>query len=61
MKRYRATRPSSIVLTCLIAAASVTAGAKDDLRYWLDNMVRVHNYTVDEVGEATGILKMFDE
>ena len=55
MKCYRALRPWSIVLPCLIAAASVTAGAKDDLRYWLDNMVRVHNYTVDEVREATGL------
>lgn len=28
---------------------------KDDLKYWLENMVEFHHYTVDEIQQATGL------
>ncbi len=52
------------VLTCLLtvalpfatrAAEPDSPDAKKELTYWLENMVRVHNYTEEEVREATGL------
>ncbi len=47
-------------ITCLIALVftlplSLAAADQEESHYWLDNMVRVHNYTAEEVRGATGL------
>lgn len=57
-----------LLLAVAASAASTTAqepdvdrvtprrpAGDDDLRFWLDNMVRWHRFTVDEVAQATGL------
>jgi hypothetical protein len=43
-----------VVTVCLMAAGAAGA-AEDDLHFWLDNMIRHHNYALDEMVAATGL------
>ena len=59
------TMPSFCVAAVLLVGTSLTAddepsnfrrpGSEAELRYWLDNMVRLHGFSVDEVHAATGL------
>jgi hypothetical protein len=44
-----------LVVTVFLAAAGAAGAEKNDLRFWLGNMIWHHNYTVDEMVAATGL------
>lgn len=47
----------AVLLFALTAAPATGAPQGEDLRFWLENMIWYHHYTLDEMAQATGLPK----